>query len=432
MNIKKNIKNISFLWIGSLLGSGSTFLIYIILARKLSTEEFGIFSSALSLLTIFILIGGFGISQFWLKVFGKEGWDAIRWIKPSLQFLFINILFISILISLWSIYGPHNDSYTQNILLIMILFVIGQIIIELVGVKFQLEEKYLKLSIWQLMPNILRLISIFITFEILNNIDIIDISIIYATVSIIFILIGLSFIHKINNGELNLIGHIKKITTKRKSIKLYNIFFKSWPFGLSVIFSFIYAQSDIIIIKYLYSDEAAAYYNVSFIIVSAILLFPIVFYQKFLMPKIHRWSNTDQKKFYMIYKKGNLIMLISGLSVMIITYFLSELLIITLFGEKYIYAVELLKLAIVNIPILFIAFSLSSTLVTKNHMKRKVKYMFYIAILNVVLNLLVVPTYGAIGAIYTTLLSNTLLLLMYFYATEKYVFNTKKVKNVYA
>ena len=96
MSKKQAVKSVSLLWLGSLLGSGSTFVIYIILARELGVDNFGLFGSALSTVIIFILLAGFGISQFWLKIFGQEGWNAIRWIKPSLKFVGLTICFVFI------------------------------------------------------------------------------------------------------------------------------------------------------------------------------------------------------------------------------------------------------------------------------------------------------------------------------------------------
>ena len=48
--------------------------------------------------------------------------------------------------------------------------------------------------------------------------------------------------------------------------------------------------------------------------------------------------------------------------------------------------------------------------------------MGFVALLNLGLNFLLIPLYGAIGAAVATVLSNLVLLILYYYATEKYVF----------
>src|SRR5687767_12146338 len=83
MNKTTAFKAISLLWVGSLAGAGFAFLTQVFLARKLGSNDFGAFSSALTTITLLAPLAGFGISQYWLKAFGQEGWAAKRWLKPS-------------------------------------------------------------------------------------------------------------------------------------------------------------------------------------------------------------------------------------------------------------------------------------------------------------------------------------------------------------
>lgn len=72
MNKKQAVKSVTFLWKGSLLGSGSTLVIYMILARYLGVEQFVVFSSAIATITVLSLFVGFGVSQLWLQHFGIQ------------------------------------------------------------------------------------------------------------------------------------------------------------------------------------------------------------------------------------------------------------------------------------------------------------------------------------------------------------------------
>ena len=100
---QKAFNALALLWLGTLLGAGLAFLIQIILARKLGSEYFGMFSAVLAMVTLVTPLAGFGISQLWLKVFGQERWNAQKWIKPSFDFV---ILSTSILL--------HNLSTAWN------------------------------------------------------------------------------------------------------------------------------------------------------------------------------------------------------------------------------------------------------------------------------------------------------------------------------
>jgi O-antigen/teichoic acid export membrane protein len=423
-NTKKAIKSLSFLWMGSLLGSGSTFVIYMILARELGIEQFGLFSSSLATIIIFSLISGFGVSQSWLKHFGQEGWGAIRWVKPSLKLIFVSAIFVLMLLFLWVHYGPV-DPITKNILLIMSVFLISQMIIELVSVKLQLEEKYAILALWQLLPNLLRLIVI-VLFTLLSStmLNVLDVSIIYASIGIIFILIGIYQLYNINNN-LQLKGHKHTDNINTNSPKIKDVLSHSWAFGLAGIFAFVYLQSDIIMIKYISGNKAAGLYNIAFVVITAILIFPTVLYQKFLMPKLHRWAIQDESKFYLVYKKGNIAMFVSGIVIMILLLLSSGFLISLLFGDSYVGSILVLNILSITLPIYFVAYSVGATLVTRNNMKIKVKFMGVTAITNIVLNLILIPLYGSIGAAIATVISNIMLLLLYYGYAEQVVFKNR-------
>lgn len=429
MSTKKAIKSLSFLWMGSLLGSGSTFVIYMILARELGPDKFGVFSSALATSMVLSLIAGFGVSQSWLKHFGKEGWEAMRWLPSSFRLVTLSVVFVMLILFIWAFFGPH-DEVTKNILLVMSLFIIGQMVVELVSVKFQLEEKYLNLAFWQLLPNISRLTIIAsIVYIVSNSIDTIDIVYIYAIVALVFIIIGMYQLYNMNQNKFELKGHGEKNIKDLSIPNMGEVLSHSWAFGLASVFAFIYLQSDIIMIKYIVGDKQAGYYNIGFVILTAILIFPTVFYQKFLMPKVHRWANLDREQFYITYKKGNLAMLVSGGIIMIFIWFLSDFFVPFLFGSEYTNSITIVNILAITLPIYFTAYSVGTTLVTQEHMKTKVKLMGSVAVANIVLNLILIPKYQATGAAIATIISNLLLLVLYYSYAEKVVFIEKKQGN---
>ncbi len=424
-------KIISLLWMGSLLGAGCAFIAQVILARYLSVNEFGIFSASLATITLLLPLAGFGISQFWLKIFGKEGWSATRWLPVSFNFITLSTLLVFMLILLWAVAGP-NEPEMKYSLVILSLYIFGQVSIELISSKLQLEENYVKLAFWQLLPHFSRLFLLIIVFYIFGiELNIFVVSIIYAGVSIVFSLIGAVELQKMRKGQFNLKGH-ENISTSltKKPLKIKDLFSEIWAFGLAGLFHLVYFQSDIILVKYMSGSEAAGNYNVAFTIMVAVYILPSVIYQKFLLPKMHRWANHDKKKFYDMFKKGNIIMLFIGIIAMLFIWISAKYFIPLFFGEKYILAVDLLLILSLSIPVTFVASSVGATLVTKEHMKHKVKIMGIIAVFNIVLNIILIPKYSAEGAAIATVISNLLLLIFYYLSALKIVFNQEQIKGI--
>ncbi len=418
MTTKKAIKSISFLWLGSFIGSGSTFVIYAILGKELGPELFGEFSSAITTINIFSLLAGFGVAQTWLKLFGKESWFAIRWVKSSLRFVLLSLFIVVILLLFWVFLGPHTIK-TKQLLFLLTFFLFGTVSVTLVSSKLQLEERFQFLSFWQLSPNLTRLLLIFLIFIVLNTeITLINIAYIYAFVGIIFTLISIISLLKFSNRKIN--SGTNKSPISKPKIK--EVFKEVWPFGLASIFAFIYIQSDIIMIKYLSGDLNAGYYTASFTILTAILVFPNVLYSKFLMPKYHKWANYDKKKLYDYYKKGNRIMLFAGLLAMITVLLFSNFFMPFIFGKQYKNSVLLINILSLTLPVYFVAYSVGTTLVTNEHMKLKVRLMGYVALLNLILNSILIPYYQAEGAAFATVISNFILLLLFFKTAKEKVF----------
>ena len=415
-------KSISGLWIGSLAGSGSTFLVYMILSRNISLDQFGIFGSTIAIANMAIILSGFGISQLWLKIFGKEGWEGVRWISPSIILLMLTTSFSLALLFFWIRLGPHDD-ITQRVYSIFMFYIIGQVCIQFIYSKLQLEENYRLISVLNFLPNFLRLLLIIIVVYIFKkNIDLHIISYIFSLVGILLSILAFIAIFRMINGQFNLKGHPIKRISEKDTPKVANVFFSTLPFGLAAIFAFIYIQSDLFMIKYLVGNEEAAYYNVVYIIIATTLVLPIGIFQKFFLPKYHRWANYDLNKLFSIYKKGNLIMLIIGSLISLIIYFSASLFIPVLFGDSFTRSIILLKAIIIIIPMYFVSYSVGAILMTKDYMKMKIYIMGLAALINIILNCILIPRFMAVGAIIATLTSNLVLLSLYYYVSEKIIF----------
>lgn len=181
----------------------------------------------------------------------------------------------------------------------------------------------------------------------------------------------------------------------------------------------IYYQLGVVFVRHLEGAEASAYYTVAFTFLSAALLVPSIIYQKFLLPKLHRWAYHDKEKFEKSYYYGNYIMLLLGIFGFLFLWFFSPYFVNLFFGEKYQDSIYLVQLMAINIPIVYVASSAGSLLVTQEYMKIKVYYMGISALLSLILSVPMIKTYGIEGAIYTNIICNSFILIACFYRVRK-------------
>lgn len=423
------IRAVSYLWVGSLLAAGCAFLAQVILARSLSASSYGAVSAVLTAFSLASPLAGFGIQGLWLRVFGKEGFNAIRWMRGSLIFC---ILSTSVAISslvIWALLGEHDgDVHLAFVVISMAL--ISQPVIELIGVKLQLEEKYSELAIWQLVPHVLRLFFVTaVVFFAARPLSVVEAVIPQFLSAALVVAAGFRGLRMMYKGRIDLKGHPvleRSSWDKIDSVSPLTVFKSAWPFGFAVFFHLIYFQSAVLVLKYMVGDRVAGVYNVAFIVMSAVYIFPAVVYHKFLIPKQHRWAEHDRHKFYDVYRRGNVYMLAIGVFFALIVASVARQLIGTVFGVEYIEAADYLLILCFCIPLRFVATSVGATLLTQAHMLRKVKYMGGVAICNIFSNLMLLPRFGGVGACYSALLSEAVLLAIYFFAAKKYVFSDFK------
>jgi O-antigen/teichoic acid export membrane protein len=282
--------------------------------------------------------------------------------------------------------------------------------------------------LWQLLPHFARFLLVVSVVVVSSQTSIDGIAAVYALVALVVTILGFQHLRSMAKGRFAIQGH-PKITSAENGlwalsgrVSVLDIAREAWPFGLAGVFYLVYFQSDIILIKYLTGAEAAGIYNVAFTVMAAVYLLPSVIYQKFLLPKIHRWANHDRSKFLQVYRVGNGSMLMLGGATTVVLLLLVPYLIPKLFGTAYQPAIGLLGVLAFCAPVRFLATSVGATLVTQEHMRRKIYYMGIVAFVNLTLNLLLIPPFAAKGAAVATLVSEVTLLALYLVGVRRYVF----------
>lgn len=384
---------------------------------------FGNYSAILTVITTFAPLCGFGVAQWWLKASGKLGLASTALMRKSLIFVSLSTSLVFIGLFLWFSFSLDNTTIRISALLLTFVL-INTITTELSNSVLQIEGRYFFLSIWQLMQSSLILILALgsLTFF-KRTFNEIEIGIFYFLSAVIFsstaTVIIYRFLQRQNQQILS-----KNIVLKASNLpSTLQILKETAPFGVAGLFYLIYYQLGTVFVRYFEGAEATSYYTIAFNFLSVAIVVPGVIYQKFLLPKLHRWAYHDREKFILSYKYGNYAMLGLGILGFMALYFLAPYFIYWFFGEKYIPAIPIVKIMAINIPIVYVASSAGSLLVTQDHMKTKVYYMGFSALISLIFNPILIYNYGVFGAVYTNILSNLIVLLLYINAVKKRILN---------
>ena len=365
------LRGVALLWAGSLTTAACTLATQIFLARQVTPMEFGAFSTAITIASILAVCTNMGISQFWMSFYAKAGNQSNSWNKAIIRLTGTNFALLFIATLLISKFTTQNTSLT-TLLLILSPHILGQAAVEIVSARYQSTYEYKKVFLTMATPHVARLIAITALYFISSGVaDINDYALTYAVTAISAYSILVIKLSK---------AHTK--TKKSKTRSIAQLLRRSWPFGVVILLNQIYFQGNIIIAGTTVSLENAGNYAIATSIMSAIYMFPSIFYQKFMLPKLYHLRLKSPEKLESIYKQHITVMLTLGSACTVITFILASWAVGIIFGEKYSHAAAILSTLSLAAPFQFMSSAASSNLISHKESKIKIKILATITAAN--------------------------------------------------
>jgi O-antigen/teichoic acid export membrane protein len=404
---------ISVLWIATAFGAALSFLTQALLARELGPSEYGLFASSLATVTMVAPLAGFGLPQYWLQVYGVEGWQGNRWLGPSLRFIAGSTAFTLAVLVLWSFFGAPPDAHAMLLLLLPVVF--GVLAVSLISSQLRLEERHHQMAWWQLItPGGRMLVAASLWWLPGLNGNVVAIG--FSAISLLMAALALPRLRAMMRGGIRLHGHGPAPGTSAAGPvpSVARLWSQAWAYGLEASLYPIFFSISTVLLKYLGGNTQAGIFGIALGVMTAIYLIPSTVYQKFLLSKLHRWAVHDQEKFWRVYRHGAMAMLASGIVVAMALVATSPWLVPIIFGAKYQPVVHVLMVLAICVPVRFLSTAVSSALLNEQHMRYRVLAMGLSAVMVVVFNVVLIPRYHEMGAAMATVAGEiSLLLAMY-------------------
>lgn len=420
--LRHALTTVSMLGVATAVGAIAVFLTQMLIARILGPQAYGLFASSLATVTMVAPLAGFGLSQFRLKVYGVEGWGAHRWMRPSLRFTVVtSTLAVGILVA-WAYIGAPADD-TRVYLLVLAPVILSILAVDLVSTKLRLEDRYGEMALWQLAIPLSRLLAA-LALLMVPQLDGIFVAASYSIIAATITLASLPQLRVMQRDEMELAGHGRRTvepTTTAPSPSVKALWSQAWAYGMVAVLYPIFFQISTVLIKYLRSDAEAGFYGIALAVMTAVYLIPTTIYQKYLLSKLHRWAAHDRRTFWMVYRKGNMGMLLFGLLVGAALVVTAPVIVPIVFGEAYRGVVAILLILSICAPLRFLSTAVGAALLTENHMRYRVIAMAAATIAVIVLNAMLIPPFGAMGAAVATVAGELAVLLITFYYVRRFV-----------
>jgi O-antigen/teichoic acid export membrane protein len=407
------------LWVATAVGAGLVFVTQAVLARELGPSNYGLFASSLATITMLAPLAAFGLPQYWLQVYGVEGWDANRWLRPSLRFTTATTLLTLCILALWAAVGAPADA--RKILWLLLPVVVGMLAVNLLSSLQRLEERHHALALWQLMTPGSRLL-VALVLLLVPQLSVTFVAIGFSVISLVVAWMALPRLLAMVHGGIQLHGHGPRPEdlVVAASPSVFFLCSQAWPYGLEAALYPIFFQISTVLLKYLNGNVEAGIFGIALGVMTAIYLIPATLYQKFLLSKLHRWAVHDKKKFWTVYRHANLAMLISGALLGVALVVVAPWAVPIIFGEQYRPVVKVLMVLALCVPLRFLSAGVSSALLNEQHMRYRVFAMALSAAMVVLFNVVLIPYLHEFGAACAAVAGEASMLLTFYAGVRRF------------
>lgn len=178
----------------------------------------------------------------------------------------------------------------------------------------------------------------------------------------------------------------------------------AWPLLVSSFVVYIYMETDIIIIKYLLGSEAVGFYAVAARITTICYLGGTIICNS-LFPAILQAKSRDEEMFRDRFTKLLRLLVLLSAAICAVVFIGAPFTIIWLFGESYAQAIPSLQVLILSIIFVYLGVAGSQWYIAHNMQKVLLTRTALGAAVNIILNVLLIPVYGILGAAVATLVA---------------------------
>ncbi|MDO8638448.1 MAG: flippase [Candidatus Daviesbacteria bacterium] len=396
----KILRQTSWLFSAQLLGRVIGFFYTIFLARSFSVEDFGLFSAALAYFSLVSAIADFGFNRYLIREVARDHFKSSTLLA---NISLLRITFTAAIFAIFSlaIYSLDPDKFRVCLTQLAILAVLPQSIALTADAIFVAREKLqfsaVSLIVLNISTTILGVWFISSGFGPIGGVS----ALLLGQIIYVGMLVILLHHH-----------HISFLSVVNSQI-LKTIIKGSLPYGLLGILGLLYFRIDLLLLTYIQGNFAAGIYGAAYKFLEAIIFVPSSLATA-LFPVLARLHDNDRQNIKRLYFQSLKLMFVLGIAIMV-SYILVLPTVIRLILPNYLPAIEVIKILALTIPFMFIHVPGAQVLLSTDKYLKQILFLSIGTLsFNIILNLLLIPKYGFMGAAWVTVASEALSFLVFF------------------
>jgi O-antigen/teichoic acid export membrane protein len=382
------------------------FFYTIYIARYLGANGYGVLSFALAFSGIFSVLVELGLSTYTVREVARDKSLAKKFIGNT---LLIKII-LSVLTFILIVLSVNLNGYPQNTTIVIYLISLSVILTSVSGIFYSIFQAFEEMeyqSLGQILNSIIMFFGVFLGIYL--GFGVIGFSLIYLIASMTIVVYSLIICS--NKFSIPKIEFDKEFW--KKTIK------ESLPFGLTGISVMLYIYVDSVLLSILQNNEVVGWYNAAYRLVLFLIFIPntinIAIFP--LMSQYHISSPISLRKINEKYFK---FMITLGIPIGVGVTLLADKIILLIFGTGYLPSIITLQILIWTIVFTFGSAASVKLLEATNKQLILTKITSICLIVNVLLNLLLIPKYSYIGASIATVVTEIIIVFSVFTVSHKF------------
>lgn len=389
----------------------SSFVLVFFIARWLGVSGVGSFSSALSMLYIFEAFTCLGFQYLITREISQDRSKAGKLlVNASFIGFIVTIPFVVVMCLVANLITGNADTiHSAYVLSISLIPFTLSLVCQSVSRGF---EKLEHIAIATVAGNALKLLlGLFVLF---GGYGLIHLMIVILGSHFLIFIISLYFAFKCISEQEN------------RNLKI-DILFCKWiiqatpVFALIFVFSAIRYNIDVLILTKMMGEREVGFYSAASKLVNIGAL-GISFYIMAIQPVIFRLFKSSMEKFEMVCSESIRYFFILILPIIAGTTILSDKFVLLIFGAEFLPSAHVLSILIWLVILTGFNQIFANVLVASNYQKVNLLGNIISMIVNICLNLLLIPRYGFIGAGIASVVSALVILIYQYNFVSKYLF----------
>lgn len=405
MTTRKILSNFISLSAGETVGKSLAFVRVIYLSRLLGVELFGTLEFASTILLYFVLFIDIGLGILGTREIARDINNVKKYVSNIITIKLLIAFFAYLLIIFIAIFIPKTVETKKAILIYCLILFPSSL--STVWVFLGLE----RMKTLALVTIIFHMfLTVLVIIFIRDRDDVLRVPIIQLACDITISLFLMTI-------------YIKQFGFAKLQIDLKfwkNMVRQSLPIGLSQIFGTISINLDVIMIGIIMEEKFVGWYSAGNKIIVLIAAF-ITTYQWALFPLMSKLYMSGIEETRNLLSKSIRFCAIIGIPIGFGGMVLANPIVNLAYGEQYINAIIPLQILIWSTPIILLRSNFRSTLIGLNKQMADLKMIGLGALVNVILNLFLIPLYGMMGAAVATIFAESIILCLGYFYVKKLV-----------